>query len=923
MRNKVFVGRENELEMFRTTLDKTTAENKPDKPFANTFLLYGVGGMGKTYLCKKFAEITREAYPSSALVFIDWDARRRKGSTFTPQELLNTVALGFREYFPGQLKPYDSALEGMRKVREEIETALERQKQSLGNTADVADTAVSTATANPLIGKAVSTIFKMGGKKLSEREARILKEKAGVSDDHLFLYNDPDSAMALRLKECIDTVTREQDHSVVLILDTCELITAVEEWFNFNFLVPLVNGNTNMVLVFSGRHNPYTQRKVVIDGKTDLLRGMADIMTFPPRTIDMQKFSRPEIENYLNEMGLTGFDAPVIDFLQTFSRGVPFAVNLLTDALDKLGTKRFLEDFGNREFRESLGREVSGDAIIRQVAERFLRYCIEDGGNREDRDRIFSIAILEDMNPAVLELVWEVDNPGDILDDLQAKYALFIERNRLHDVVKDFLLDHIAAEQLLRQGTAAKIAGKALPVYREAFDRENAEYPDLEERAADEFWKDARQRLLNALAWYSPGEAVDFFIGQALEMFLISKEQVRQMKKLLDRFLNLDKCIRPKKRGKINLLMEALRVFKWNIRFGSQRERMGTVISFCSKAMEEWQPEPFAGAVLQLVQGRCLYNRKDYDGALAILLERVDEKQLDKSLGNKLAEALHEVGKKFSLDRNNDYFYSESALRAFQKAVAINDKKSNYQYSYAVMLRLSGKYQEAIKNCRKAIEIDPKSAYALNELGIVYRQMGEYEEAIKNYRKAIELDPKFAAPLNGLGIVYQQMGENEEAIKNYRKAIELDPKYAHPLNSLGYVYLVQKQFKEANHYFQKRLELEEDLTTYINSGIAHYCLDEKQKAREHFEQGLACAKEYQDIHTLFNKITAYIGLGKGDEAAALLETLAGKSYGQGFIEGFFTDWNLLLTSPHPPEGLAGFIEKAKKRLTRFEHDLKD
>jgi hypothetical protein len=108
------------------------------------------------------------------------------------------------------------------------------------------------------------------------------KEKAGVSDDDLFFYKDPVSMLARRLVDCAKTITAKKDKRIVLMMDTCELIVHVEEWFTGRLLIPLVDRKPNIVLIFSGRYNPYTQRTVVIDGHARDIRGMADRMFYPP-----------------------------------------------------------------------------------------------------------------------------------------------------------------------------------------------------------------------------------------------------------------------------------------------------------------------------------------------------------------------------------------------------------------------------------------------------------------------------------------------------------------------------------------------------------------------------------------------------------------------------------------------------------------
>ncbi|MCP5104716.1 MAG: hypothetical protein GY950_15130, partial [bacterium] len=447
---------------------------------------------------------------------------------------------------------------GIKKIQEEIERKLDHQKQSLGTVSNIAGTVAAAQTGNPAVGTTVSKGLGFLGKMLSSKDERYLKEKEGVSDEKLLLYKDPVAVLARHLLECIDAITTKKNERLLLLLDTCELIVHVEEWFTDHFLIPLADGNANVVLIFSGRYNPYTQRTIERDGKTMDIRGMADRMSYPPQRIDLQLFSRRDIETYLRQKEYRDIDDKVIEFVQRFSRGVPFAVDLLFNALEQMGTDSALRDFGGNDFETQLKRANSDEAVIREVSRRFLKYCLDETGSREDRDRIFSIAVLEDTRPDTLEEIWQVKNTHDILQELQARYALFIGHGKLHDVVKDFLVDYLLENENLRSDAVGPYVQRALPLFEKKYREECEEEPDWEDRFREDLWKESLQRLMNARAWDSPNDAVDFFIQRSIELFLLSPNLIRKLKQPLDKFLRLEKGIRRKNRRKINTLMEAV-----------------------------------------------------------------------------------------------------------------------------------------------------------------------------------------------------------------------------------------------------------------------------------------------------------------------------------------------------------------------------
>lgn len=882
MKKKVFVGRENELEQFRHTLDKLQAEHDNEEPYANTILVYGVGGMGKTSLCNKFTDIRESEFPSITHITIDWDLCKSRGSTFTPEELLDTVAREFLKRLHKEMEPYKNAKKDIKKVQEKIERLLERQRQSLDSVSKVADEVTTAQTGSKIAGTAVSTGLGLIGKLLSARDEKYLKEKAGVSDEKLLLYKDPVSALAYRLLGCIRTITEKKDKRIVLLMDTCELIVRVEEWFTDHFLIPLADGNPNIVLIFSGRHNPYTQRTIVIDGQSMDIRGMADRMSYPPQCIDMRLFSRRDIEKYLMEMkgSAIDIDDKVIDFVQTFSRGVPFAVDLLTNASERLGTERFIKEFGDADFRSQLKQKITDESIICNISRRFLKYCLDERGNKVDRDRIFSIAILGDTGSDILKEVWEVENPSEVLEELQAKYALFIGEGKLHDVVKDFLVDYLIENDSLRSDIAKPFAKKALPLYQKKYQEECEQEPVWEERFREDLWKEALQLLMNAMVWVSPDDAIDFFIKRSIELFLFSPTLIRKLKQPMDKFLNLEKGIRRKNRRKINAIINALETFSWDTRPDKKREELLNVLSFCSEALEEWELEPVHRAILFLIKGRTEYNQNNYEAAFNTLMDCVDETHMDKSLKNKLAEALDEIGEKFSLDDDNIFFFSEKALKASNKVVQLNDRKSSYLYHLAAMFRLGGNPKKALPYYLKSIELDSGNANVFNGLGNLYHNLKDYDKAIEMFQKAIKIDPICSYPYNGLGYLYLTMGQYTDAITNLSMSVELEP----------------------------RIEF------YVNLGIACYCNSETKKGIEFFKEGLSYANKSEDTRVQLNKVTALLGKEKTDEVLALLTKIAEKQVGKVLIEQFFTDLNILSSAPRPPQGIQDFIRKAKEIL---------
>ncbi len=878
-----FVGRLNEQEWFRITMEKLKKADKDTPPYANTLLVYGVGGMGKSYLCRRFEQIVQTEYPEAAPIFVDWDRCKNRGSTMTPEELVDAVAEGLNACFPKELKGYWGAKKDIHKEQEKISRLLEQKRQSLGPVAGAVGEVAGTAAGGTIVGSMVTEGVKLLGKGLSAMDERTLRERAGVSDDRLRLYKDPASALARRLLDCIGRVTGKKGRPVVLFLDTCELLARWEDWFTSRFLAPLVEENRRLVLIFSGRHNPYDQRAVEQDGKAREIRGMGDLMAYPPQRMDMALFSKGEIADYLhkmNGMGGKGSDEAVVELVRKVSRGVPYAVDLLTGALRSLGPGELLERFGDPDFETELREAASNEDVIRKVARRFILYCLGDQGNKQDLERILTYAVLNDADGEVLKALWQVEKPSEVLRELEARYALFIGKNKLHDVVREFLKDYLLEDKVLR-GELPPAMERVLKIYKRRYEELNGKLTDWDERVEERRWTDTLVKYMTALTWLEPDNAVDFFLQRGIELFLWSPSLVEELREPLDRFMTLEGAVLGKNRKRINRLSSALEDFSWYSVSKKREERMNRVLSFCGEALSQWSLEPVHHSVLRLIEGRCRYHLKDNDGAYDNL-RRVEENPGEKTLRHKWAEVLNDLGERFSLGENNRFFFSPRALELFEKAVNLNGESNKYWYHLGVMTRLSDDPIKALPYYLNSIKLDDTSASVFNSLGNLYDDLKDYPKALDMYEKAIALDEKDAYSVNGLGYLHLNQGNYPEAIRWFRKSIEIKPQIA----------------------------------MYNNLAIAYFHVEKKTEGIEAFKQGLALIKDGEgiDSHTQLNQITGLLGLEKIAEARALLDTIPREKIAPADFKDFFFDWNLLASAPRPPKGIEGFIQYAKEKL---------
>jgi tetratricopeptide (TPR) repeat protein len=134
-----------------------------------------------------------------------------------------------------------------------------------------------------------------------------------------------------------------------------------------------------------------------------------------------------------------------------------------------------------------------------------------------------------------------------------------------------------------------------------------------------------------------------------------------------------------------------------------------------------------------------LYRQDQYDLAEKLTLKALAEDPNYATAYNQLA---------YIYSRRGDY---SKAIEAAGKYVKLLPNQPNPHDSYAEMLRLSGRFDEALGHYRMALKIDPTFYISQKELGETYAIMDQGERARLEYAKAIH-----EAPSNGLKAEYLQ-----------------------------------------------------------------------------------------------------------------------------------------------------------------------
>jgi tetratricopeptide (TPR) repeat protein len=166
---------------------------------------------------------------------------------------------------------------------------------------------------------------------------------------------------------------------------------------------------------------------------------------------------------------------------------------------------------------------------------------------------------------------------------------------------------------------------------------------------------------------------------------------------------------------------------------------------------------------LNFLIGYWLYKLDEYERSKTFTLQALEDDPA-------YATAYNQLGYLYSRGREYD-----KAIEAMEKYVKLLPNEPNPHDSYGEMLRLSGRFEDALEQYHIALKIDPTFYISQKELGETYAVMGQEERARAEYAKAVH-----EAPSNGLKAEYLQKSamtylreqKYDEADQAYRQAAE-------------------------------------------------------------------------------------------------------------------------------------------------------
>jgi serine/threonine-protein kinase len=128
------------------------------------------------------------------------------------------------------------------------------------------------------------------------------------------------------------------------------------------------------------------------------------------------------------------------------------------------------------------------------------------------------------------------------------------------------------------------------------------------------------------------------------------------------------------------------------------------------------------------------------------------------------------------------------AERDYRRALTLDGSNATAHQWYGEMLLLQGRLDEARAQLKRATELDPLSPITLGSYALALATARQPDLAIAAGRRAVELDSTLLVTRFMLGAVYLQTGRVNEGLVELEAASQLDPSSVQTLGLLGYAY---------------------------------------------------------------------------------------------------------------------------------------
>ena len=895
-----FLGRVEEQDKFRNALNTIKSQRKiftkvtdwvdeKQTPFPFVFLLYGEGGMGKTYLSKRFREIVENEPDNKghfSALWLDWERRRdldyglKARDSILPEKVFEHIYAIFRDAKLGKkFTEYKQTISTRAKAEKKVSEALDKTTErgerykilrELGGKgiAWLIRSGIVSGVSIPLPEEPTAKLFEniIGGG--AEEIARV-RESANsllsstLDEKEIDLFTSPNEKLAHSLAEGIRETA--SDKSIVLFLDTYEIPDRVDVWIR----EVIKRSGINIVWVISGRDNLAVSRKF----GTSYFTGYKD--DFPSkylRVFPLSEFSPNEVLTYLTESvpdRIANID--VAEAIHRATQGIPLAVQAATSMWK---TKIELN-----EIVENIPENSHRDEIVKLMTERFLLHCFDDPAHPDDLYQIYALALAYQPNPELLQSILQCDDLEKTLSELERRYSfVFLDKMKLHSSVQAFLREYLLQDLHRTSKNVKNIHQRAADYLNKGCSNIEAKTPLLENLIENDLWKEKKLGLINHTFWLDLDAGWTVLVAPFVTGLIYDKNYSRACVEILN---NISKTFKKP-------MKERLRVMKRGIQEYADKRQNASMLERLDKVFNKNHDIAFESeirAYISILHGKSLFSRTKYPEAL----DAFDESEI------------------YLSDENTK---TQDLLGSLLLVLANNLLISNPTFN-DMWFRM--KLVSIIKKGIKYAIHDKSRGYGL--LGSAFYNVGNYDDATIAYEKAIELNENHVEPYMGLAMISRDKRNIDDAITLCKKAIEINPKYKNAQNGLGYLYNQKGNYDLAEKHLVIALNAKYNISKEcINLGIIKLYKEDPIEADKLFSRAITNDEDYFGPSGWAKVIIGEIESGLSDIKNALNR----QNY-LADVQDIF-DWSLLASNvPNPPKGTKHLLDFIKSEPIFIKH----
>lgn len=249
----------------------------------------------------------------------------------------------------------------------------------------------------------------------------------------------------------------------------------------------------------------------------------------------------------------------------------------------------------------------------------------------------------------------------------------------------------------------------------------------------------------------------------------------------------------------------------------------------------------------------------------------------------------------------------QEGIDDFQTALDLGADKGWVYANRGVAYRLMERYEEALLDFNRAVELRPDLPWVQASRGTLHRAMHRYQEALADLSMAIEKAPHLAWAIAGRGATYRLLGRYDEALVDFDRAIEIDPDLAWAIGRRGLTYRQTGNYPKALADFARAIELSPDEHWhYYDRALTHHILNHSKEAGTDLAVAIQQAqieheRRPEDWRNTLRLALYYLSNGEAEKAENIYREAIASNVSSHLIQAAIGDLDefLAIFSDHP------------------------